>query len=215
MMMSPLKKRRIERGLSQAALAEASGVDQPRISRLENNPGAKPQWETVRALALALGCKPEVIFPTGGRMIDDDLTPVQGEGFLTAPGSPTRQLKVIVCGNRDWTDREAIGEALTWLRPTLVAQGGSRGADRIAHKWAAWTAGCDDVTYDADVEQYGASAGPRRNLQMLEDVEPDLVLAFYDPSAAKSRGTRDMVKKAETAGVPVWRIFATRVGGGR
>jgi transcriptional regulator with XRE-family HTH domain len=48
-----LWEQRTKKGLTQAELAEASGVPERTIRRVEN--GAKPQSETVRKLAKALG----------------------------------------------------------------------------------------------------------------------------------------------------------------
>lgn len=47
--------------LSQADLAEASGVKQPIISRIETGVTASPEWETVRKLAAALDVDPRVL----------------------------------------------------------------------------------------------------------------------------------------------------------
>ena len=54
--------------------------------------------------------------------------------------------------------------------------------------------------YLADWERLGRGAGPERNRRMLEQSNPDLVLAFWD---GKSRGTKHMIEIAEKAGVPV------------
>lgn len=45
-------------------------------------------------------------------------------------------------------------------------------------------------------------AGPIRNEQMLQEGQPDKVLAFHE-NLAQSRGTADMVRRAAKAGVPV------------
>lgn len=56
-----LRTARIRKHLSQADLAEASGVQQPIISRLETGKTEKPEWETVRRLAEALDVDPRVL----------------------------------------------------------------------------------------------------------------------------------------------------------
>jgi hypothetical protein len=52
----------------------------------------------------------------------------------------------------------------------------------------------------ADWTTYGRAAGPIRNQRMLNEYHPNLVLAFPDP---ESRGTWDMVRRAEKANVEV------------
>lgn len=95
-----------------------------------------------------------------------------------------------------------------------VVEGGARGADRCAGRWAAGvrSAGVGWVRVPADWERYGRGAGPVRNGQMLAYLlqARDLghavgVLAFHD-DLARSRGTLDMVTRAERAGVPVKRV---------
>ncbi|KAA9130321.1 helix-turn-helix transcriptional regulator [Marinihelvus fidelis] len=57
---SPLREWRKHRGMTQAALAKASGVRQATISTLESRgANSEPAYKTVRALAGALGVDPE------------------------------------------------------------------------------------------------------------------------------------------------------------
>ena len=81
----------------------------------------------------------------------------------------------------------------------FIIQGAAAGADTIAYLWALR----EQVPfkgYPADWATYGRSAGPRRNRQMLEEGQPDFVVAFsYLPV---STGTANMVKIARAAGVP-------------
>lgn len=109
--------------------------------------------------------------------------------------------KVLVCGGRDYANREHLWEVLTYLRETrrlgLLIEGGSRGADRLANRWA-WSHGTLTWTFPADWQKYGKAAGAIRNQQMLDEGQPDLVVAF--PGGA---GTADMVSRARRAGVEV------------
>jgi hypothetical protein len=88
----------------------------------------------------------------------------------------------------------------TSLKSNLVIiEGGARGADTMARKWAAnW--GCDCITEKADWDKYGRKAGPIRNREMMKH-KPDLVVAF--PGGA---GTADMIEVAEAAGVTVRKV---------
>lgn len=59
--MSPLKTRRLAAWMSQADLAIASGVGRHTIQQIEQGKRPHPWPKTVRALAVALRCRPEDI----------------------------------------------------------------------------------------------------------------------------------------------------------
>ena len=82
-----------------------------------------------------------------------------------------------------------------------VIHGAARGAD-TAGRNAAFTLGIPIEEYPARWDEYGRSAGPIRNQQMLKEGKPDLVLAFHHDLSA-SKGTAHMVSIAKNAGVPV------------
>ena len=116
-------------------------------------------------------------------------------------------MKVLVCGDRFWTDRAMIYAELSKLSPgTIIVHGGARGADSIAGEIAK-ELGFVVRAYPADWSAHGKAAGPIRNSTMLvREHRPDepvnLVLAFhYD--LAKSKGTKDMVRKSKNAGISV------------
>jgi hypothetical protein len=62
-------------------------------------------------------------------------------------------------------------------------------------------AGLSIEVYPADWKKHGRSAGPIRNQHMLDVGKPNLVIAFPG-----GRGTADMMKRAEKAGIEVRRI---------
>lgn len=129
-------------------------------------------------------------------------------------------MRVLVCGSRTWTNRDAIRRELEtlpagsviihgdngydaagnplWGQPDELAV---RGADKLAGA-IAQELGFTVKTFTPDWKQFGYSAGPRRNTRMLQDGRPELVLAFCE-DLETSRGTRDMVTKARKAGVEV------------
>jgi YspA, cpYpsA-related SLOG family len=113
-------------------------------------------------------------------------------------------MRVLVCGSRNYTDAAAIDRYLDGLKEvTLVIEGGALGADRLAREWAI-RHGVPFLTFEADWQTYGRSAGPIRNTVMLEEGKPDLAGAFpTDGRLAQSRGTRNMVEKLRRAGVPL------------
>lgn len=114
-------------------------------------------------------------------------------------------MKVLVCGGRDYKDKDHVFSALDELKQSLsgLISGGAPGADTFAWDWA-WANGFHCERFMADWKKHGRAAGPIRNQTMLDVGRPDLVLAFPG-----GRGTFDMVNKAKAAGVSV-RILAAR-----
>lgn len=116
-------------------------------------------------------------------------------------------MNVVVCGSRDLVDPSPIDFMLNSLREGYgeslhVICGGARGADSIAYGWAV-EHGVSYRVFMADWETHGKAAGPIRNKRMLEEGQPNLVLAFTN-DLSKSAGTRNMVALARDAGVPAW-----------
>lgn len=135
---------------------------------------------------------------------------------------------VIVCGSRNWADRQMIVVELTKLEAQnpdlIVVEGGARGADRMAGQWAAQARqrGIGWLRIPAQWTEHHpqwcpgdwcalrgrcVAAGGRRNQQMLDyalQAERQYVLAFKDGFdwAMKKGGTEDMVKRAKGVGVP-------------
>lgn len=121
---------------------------------------------------------------------------------------------VIVCGGRDYRDRETVFSELDrideWLLISRLVEGGQRtfdegygtcvgGADYHANRWAyARRVPC--VTVEADWKRWGAAAGPIRNQLMLDLHRPEAVISFPGRS-----GTADMIDRARAAGVRVIR----------
>lgn len=107
---------------------------------------------------------------------------------------------VLVCGSRNWTDREAIYKRLAKLpHGTQIIHGAARGADQLAGACAS-TLGFSVREFPADWRGHGRAAGPIRNKRMLYEGQPDLVIAFPLPD---SIGTVDMIRQARRARVPV------------
>ncbi len=111
-------------------------------------------------------------------------------------------MRVLVCGGRDYDDYAHVLTVLDNLHRvrgpiTAIIEGGARGADTLARDWAkARLVKC--VTVPADWTTHGKAAGPIRNQRMVDEFKPDLVVAF-----AGGRGTADMIRRAETAGLEV------------
>lgn len=116
--------------------------------------------------------------------------------------------RILVTGSRHLTDfalvSRALQQAAAELGPdTVVVHGAARGADMLAHK-AARTLDLGVERRPADWENLGRRAGVIRNAEMVRD-GADLVLAFL-VADLPCRGTRDCMRRAERAGIPV-RVF--------
>lgn len=107
--------------------------------------------------------------------------------------------RVIVCGSREWTDRERVADRLFYL-PTdaVVVHGAARGADRIAHQEAE-KLGLLVEPHPAAWDQHGKGAGPIRNREMAA-LGADICIAFWD---GRSKGTLDMMATAVKHAIPV------------
>lgn len=106
-------------------------------------------------------------------------------------------MRVLVCGGRDYAYYTTVASVLREIKPTVIIHGGARGADYLASVWAV-THNIPEHPYPADWNKHGKAAGPIRNQQMLDEGQPDLVIAFPG-----GRGTADMVKRAKKAGITV------------
>lgn len=124
--------------------------------------------------------------------------------------------RVLVCGGRDFTDRDLLFSEMDrhnadWGPFEVVIEGGQRtkdksgkivgGADFWANCWAS-ERGLDCKTFQADWNAHGRAAGPIRNQQMIDEGEPDLIIAFPG-----GRGTHDMITRGNKAKVQqIWII---------
>lgn len=113
-------------------------------------------------------------------------------------------MKVLMCGSRTWDDLEAIVRWLGNLRGehgealVVISGGAPRGADRICAS-VCDALGISLVEVPAEWERYGKRAGILRNVKML-NLEPQLVIAFWD---GRSAGTRHTIDEATRRGIPV------------
>lgn len=109
-------------------------------------------------------------------------------------------MRVLVCGDRNWSNKDLIEKELKILpSDTVVIQGECKGADIIG-KQIAKKLGYRVLSFPAEWEKYGRSAGPIRNKQMIVEGQPEFVLAFHN-NINNSRGTKDMIRKAKQYGI--------------
>jgi len=107
-------------------------------------------------------------------------------------------MRVLICGDRHWTDKDAIRNVLASLEGvTHVIEGEARGADTLA-RVVAEELGITVLPFPANWTKYGRAAGPIRNRQMLDEGKPDLVIGFHN-NLTESRGTKNMLEQARKA----------------
>jgi hypothetical protein len=133
---------------------------------------------------------------------------------------------MLVCGDRKWgifnfpdgtidtNKRRLLRKATFWMLSTIaedtadtLIEGCAPGADRMSEEWAHDLAGRSvlkkHLHFPANWAEEGKSAGPRRNIRMLEEGKPHFVVALHD-DLDNSRGTGHMVKIARAADIPVY-----------
>lgn len=109
-------------------------------------------------------------------------------------------MRVLVCGSRTFNDADKMFAELNtgkYGHIDTVIHGAARGADMLAHDWAATYARGVEI-YRADWVREGKAAGVIRNTRMLEYGKPDKVIAFWD---GQSTGTKNMIDQSRKAGV--------------
>lgn len=119
-----------------------------------------------------------------------------------------KDFRIIITGGRkreseaDYGTMEDIIERLNYdgleIPYLVIIQGGCpTGADSLARE-VAEEYGTHMETFPADWKKHGRAAGPIRN-QAMADAGASLCLAF--PSAGRSTGTWDMIRRAVAAGI--------------
>jgi hypothetical protein len=143
-------------------------------------------------------------------------------------------MRILICGDRKWKNElkiqatvetllnENFNDYFNCISNIYVIEGEAPGADTLGRK-VAEELGLKVLPFPApwnDIEgkpahqigtrndgsKYWKAAGPYRNQQMLTEGKPDIVLAFHN-DIGNSKGTLDMIKRANKAGVEV-RIYA-------
>ena len=117
------------------------------------------------------------------------------------------QQRVLVCGGRNYSDKNTLYDVLDAAHMAneivLLIHGAAKGADELANQWA--TERAIPIYYlRPDWDAHGKSAGPIRNRMLLDYGKPDIVVAFPG-----GRGTADMARQAKDRSVPVAYVTTT------
>lgn len=122
--------------------------------------------------------------------------------------------RILICGDRNYGKssnqkicQKNIEETLTlWNLEEIecIIQGECPygGADYLA-KMVAQKLHIPVLSFPADWKTYGKRAGPIRNMQMLKEGKPTVVIAFHD-DIETSKGTKHMMTIAKKEGIPVY-----------
>lgn len=111
-------------------------------------------------------------------------------------------MKILITGDRNWTDKQLIKEVLEFIpNITLVINGKARGADTAA-TLAAQELNISVKEYPANWATFGRAAGTIRNIEMFNNSKPNLVLAFHD-NFMESKGTKHMCEYAMKNDCPI------------
>jgi hypothetical protein len=111
-------------------------------------------------------------------------------------------MRVIIAGGRDFNNYSLLEEEMDFLNDRLahcitVVSGGAKGADALGELWGRE----NDLrvrVFPAKWDEYGKSAGYRRNVDMANHSE--MLVAFWD---GKSKGTKHMIDIALEKGLLV------------
>lgn len=119
-------------------------------------------------------------------------------------------MRVLITGSRTWVDNRLIYDELDTMRfslrghLTIVHGGCPKGADAIASRWARGFDDVSEVIHRADWSQFGRSAGPRRNAEMVK-AGAAFCLAFIRNA---SPGATGCALLAEQHGIEVRRFLS-------
>ena len=113
---------------------------------------------------------------------------------------PSR-VRILICGDRDWTDVPAIKEVLEeFPRSTIIIHGADDvGVDAIVDRCA--------ILCGMEVKSYpainGESDEENRNTKILNESTPDVVIYFHNNNLAETAATKNMLEQAEKSGAKI------------
>ena len=120
-------------------------------------------------------------------------------------------MRVLVTGGREYNNMRRVFDALDKVHDSVGVtevvhgaccdkMGNLKGADGLSEKWAI-SRQLPYRGFPARWKKFGPSAGPKRNQQMINEIRPDIVLAFPG-----GKGTKGCADYAESKGIKVVRV---------
>ena len=114
------------------------------------------------------------------------------------------EIRIVIGGCRDFNDYnffcKCVNRYLERIKENnqiIILSGHCKGVDIMAEKYAN-EQGYSLEVHPADWQNFGKSAGPKRNREMV--LKADYVIAFWD---GKSRGTKSLIEYAEQYKKPI------------
>ena len=121
------------------------------------------------------------------------------DGYCPTCRSGERAL--LVTGDRNWGYFGRVKTTIEILKPSIVVQGGAKGADTAA-RIMAQELKIPNIEFQAEWDKYHKAAGPHRNKKMLEhclrlkkEEFYALDFAIFHDNLGASKGTRNMAKQ--------------------
>lgn len=114
--------------------------------------------------------------------------------------------RILITGSRDWTNYQAVYDAVAYVsdyaiqkegvspEDVILVSGTAKGADRMSEE-AAEALGITIERHPADWDRYGKRAGFVRNAEMV-NAGADVCLAFIRNGSKGATMTRDLALKA-------------------
>ena len=100
-------------------------------------------------------------------------------------------MKYLIAGSRDFNNYNLLLEVLNqYEKPDVIIEGGARGADLLGKRFAKEN-NIECLEYKANWDKYGKSAGYKRNIEMVNQLNHnDIAFIFWD---GKSKGTKHTI----------------------
>lgn len=129
------------------------------------------------------------------------LGPISGEYNSTMNNSRI----VLVTGDRDWDDENAVKAFVETLNPytDIVIEGHARGADKITFDECIYK-GVPTLAVPALWNLQGRAAGPLRNRKMVQIIGTPDVCVYFHNDLESSKGTKHMVNTARSMDILVY-----------
>lgn len=108
-------------------------------------------------------------------------------------------MKILVAGGRDFDDYDRLKSDLDALKPSTIISGMAKGTDLESFKYAQ-NHNIPAMSFPANWNHHGKSAGYKRNQQMINEGKPNLVLIYWNGS---SKGTAHCISVAKAKGIRV------------
>ena len=111
-------------------------------------------------------------------------------------------MRTIIAGSRNFTDYERFKSIINFCEYTKditeVVSGGAKGVDALGEKWAAEN-NIPVKIFKANWDEFGKSAGYKRNLEMADYAEALIAIRLNN-----SKGTTHMINIGMEKGLKSW-----------